>query len=346
MRDKIRVLVVDDSMLFRKLLIDRLGAFDNIEIVGYAINASDAEKKIQMIKPDVVTLDVEMPGMSGIDFLKRQLAKKPIPVILVSSLNISVFSALSAGAIDFVKKPDMSANNSVDQFILNLRNKIMVAKRAKVKTNLSPSSNLPNQVKANFGSSKLDQMVVAIGASTGGTEAIAGVITQLPKDTPGIVIVQHMPEGFTAMYAKRMNSLCEMEVKEAEHGDKIQRGRIIIAHGDNHMKVVKAAGGGYMVHCLKGDKVSGHRPSVDVLFRSVAETVGPNAVGIILTGMGKDGADGLLQMKKRGAYTLGQDEESSVVYGMPMVAYNIGAVTRQGSLREIPNLLKGHLNRL
>lgn len=343
---KIKVLVVDDSMLFRKLLIDRLSAFDNIEVVGYSINASDAEKKIMELNPDVVTLDVEMPGMSGIDMLKHLLPKKPVPVILVSSLNISVFSALSAGAIDFVRKPDMSAGNSVDQFIMNLRNKIIVARRAKVRTATAVPPAPRMDLKTNFSSSRLDRTVIAIGASTGGTEAIAGIIKTLPKDTPGVVIVQHMPEGFTNMYAKRMDGLCQMEVKEAEHGDKVERGRIIIAAGDKHMRLVKSPTGGYVIHTSMEEKVSGHRPSVDVLFHSVAEVAGADSVGIILTGMGRDGADGLFHMKRRGAFTVGQDEESSVVYGMPMVAYNIGAVMKQASLAEIPNILKSHLNKL
>lgn len=195
-------------------------------------------------------------------------------------------------------------------------------------------------------SSKLDQIVIAIGASTGGTDATTEVVKSLPKDTPGIVVVQHMPEGFTGMYAKRLNTICHMEVKEAENGDKIQRGRILIAPGGLHLRVVKAVGGGYSVTCSSGEKITGHRPSVDALFESVASTVGKNAVGIILTGMGRDGAEGLLRMRKNGAFTIGQDEKSSVVYGMPMAAYNIGAVVRQGSLREIPELLKGYLSRL
>lgn len=197
-----------------------------------------------------------------------------------------------------------------------------------------------------IGSSALDNFVIAIGASTGGTDATTEVVKTLPKDTPGIVVVQHMPEGFTGMYAKRLNTICQMEVKEAENGDKIQRGRILIAPGGLHLRVVKSATGGFSVTCTPGEKVSGHRPSVDALFQSVANAVGKNAVGIILTGMGRDGAEGLLQMKKNGAFTIGQDEQSSVVYGMPMAAYNIGAVTRQGSLREIPELLQGYLKRL
>lgn len=191
-----------------------------------------------------------------------------------------------------------------------------------------------------------DRIVIAIGASTGGTEATTEVIKDLPKDTPPIVIVQHMPEGFTSMYAQRLNSICKMEVKEAVHGDRLQRGRVLIAPGGIHLRVIKAREGGYTVSCLDGEKISGHKPSVDAMFYSVAENVGKNAVGIILTGMGRDGADGLLRMKQKGAFTIGQDERSSVVYGMPMAAYDIGAVTRQGSLKEIPELLKGYLSRL
>lgn len=194
-------------------------------------------------------------------------------------------------------------------------------------------------------SSKLDQIVIAIGASTGGTEATTEVIKDLPKDTPPIIIVQHMPEGFTSMYAQRLNTICQMEVKEAVHGDKLQRGRVLIAQGGIHLRVVRSPGG-YSVSCLDGEKISGHKPSVDAMFHSVAEVVGKNAVGIILTGMGRDGADGLLHMKQKGAFTIGQDEQSSVVYGMPMAAYNIGAVARQGSLKEIPEILKGYLSRL
>lgn len=342
--NKAKVLIVDDSMLFRKLLIDRLSAFDDIEVVGFCVNGNDVADKIQQTRPDVVTLDVEMPGITGIDLLKQLLPKHRVPVILVSSLNIGVFSALAAGAIDFVHKPDMSGTNSVDQFIQSLHNKILIARRAKVDSAVHTANHHVSALKTDFSARSLDQMVIAIGASTGGTEAIASIITKLPSDTPGIVIVQHMPEGFTNMYAKRMDGLCQMQVKEAAHGDRVQRGRILIAAGDKHMRVVKAAGG-YVVHCDEKEKVSGHRPSVDVRFQSVAETAGKHAVGVLLTGMGKDGADGLLQMKKKGAYTIGQDEESCVVYGMPMVAYNIGAVTKQAHLRDIPNMLKEHLNK-
>lgn len=194
-------------------------------------------------------------------------------------------------------------------------------------------------------SSKLDSIVIAIGASTGGTEATLSVIKELPKETPGIVVVQHMPEGFTAMYAERLNKICAMEVKEAENGDEIKRGRVLIARGDFHMEVT-GSGTVYRVELKKGEKVSGHRPSVDVLFESVARNVKKNAVGIILTGMGRDGADGLLKMRQNGAYTIGQDESSSVVYGMPMVAFQNGAVIKQTSCDNIANVLKEYLSKL
>ncbi len=196
------------------------------------------------------------------------------------------------------------------------------------------------------GSASLSQIVIAIGASTGGTDATLEVIKNLPKSTPGIVIVQHMPEGFTEMYAKRLDSICQMDVKEAEHGDKIRAGQILIAQGGLQLKVVKSPGGGYTVSCSDGEKVSGHKPSVDVLFHSVAEAAGKNSVGIILTGMGRDGADGLLHMRRKGAFTIGQDENSCVVYGMPKAAHEIGAVERQGSLRDIADILMNHLERL
>lgn len=217
---------------------------------------------------------------------------------------------------------------------------------AKVRETLEKMEPKEQKQTAPLTSSRLDQIVIAIGASTGGTEATTEVIKNLPKDTPPIIIVQHMPEGFTSMYAQRLNTICRMEVKEAVHGDKLQRGRVLIAQGGIHLRVVRSPGGGYSVSCLDGEKISGHKPSVDAMFHSVAEVVGRNAVGIILTGMGRDGADGLLNMKQKGAFTIGQDEQSSVVYGMPMAAYNIGAVTRQGSLKEIPEILKGYLSRL
>lgn len=347
MKEKIRVLVVDDSMLFRKVLIDNLSKNPNIEVIGYAVDAFDAERKILSLKPDVVTMDVEMPRLNGIDFVKRLLPKYPVPVILVSSLNLNVFEALSAGAVDFVRKPDMTKSYSINSFLTALNSKIFVASRAKIKvpgSSPAPASKAPVKplgLGKAFGLNAANT-VIAIGASTGGTEATLQVLKDLPADTPGIVVTQHMPEGFTKMYADRLNRLCQMRVKEAQNGDAIERGQVLIAPGDLQMKVVRM-GSRYTVSCFPGEKVSGHRPSVDVLFQSVADAAGASAVGIIMTGMGRDGADGLLSMRKKGAYTIGQDADSCVVYGMPMVAFNIGAVAIQASCSTISSVLLKHL---
>lgn len=345
MTEKIRVFIVDDSLLFRKVLIDNLSQNPNIEVIGYAIDAFDAERKIPVLKPDVVTVDVEMPRVNGIEFVKKLLPKYPVPVILVSSLNLNVFEALSAGVVDFVRKPDMSVSNTANTFLNTLISKIFIASRARIKLPAAAAAPIipqkPLVSGMSFSMNALNT-IIAIGASTGGTEATLQVLKDLPANTPGIVVTQHMPEGFTKMYADRLNRLCQMNVKEAQSGDAIERGKVLIAPGDLQMKVVRM-GSRYTVNCYTGEKVSGHRPSVDVLFQSVADTAGASSVGIIMTGMGRDGADGLLSMKKKGAFTIGQDAESCVVYGMPMVAYNIGAVTRQVSCSNISNVLLKHL---
>lgn len=339
----IKVLIVDDSLVFRQMLMRYLLTVPNIQIVGYAINAEDARQKILKLQPDVVTLDVEMPGMSGIDFLKNFLPEHPIPFILVSSLNIRVFDALSYGAVDFIRKPDMTLPQSKDAFFSSLQSKIVIASQAHVKIPQKknqerllplPSGTLSHNI--------LSSTIIGIGASTGGTETTLEILKVLPKEMPGIVVTQHMPEGFTAMYAQRLNKLCKLEVKEAKHGDLILPGRVLIAPGSYQMKVVPAQKG-YMVQCTNSEKVNGHCPSVDVLFSSIAENVSIRKVGIILTGMGRDGADGLLQMRQKGAFTIGQDKASSVVYGMPMVANNIGAVCIQSSYKNIASVLLNHL---
>ncbi|MCI8342679.1 MAG: chemotaxis response regulator protein-glutamate methylesterase [Firmicutes bacterium] len=337
---KVRVLVVDDSIFFRKVLIDNLSKEAGIEIAGYAINAFDAKKKIPQILPDVITMDVEMPGMNGIEFLKQLIPQNPIPVILVSSLNLSVFEALSAGAVDFVRKPDAAKASSLPAFIYDLARKIRIASNAKVRVSPTQSPQKTPQAPAGLlgPSSKLDNTIIAIGASTGGTEATLCVLKDLPADTPGMVIVQHMPPGFTKMYAERLDRICQMTVREAKSGDKICRGQALIAPGDLQMKVVRV-GGQYAVNCYDGEKVSGHKPSVDVLFNSMAENVKCSTIGIILTGMGRDGAAGMCKMRQSGAYTIGQNKESCVVYGMPMVAYEMGGVAIQASCEGIPNVL-------
>lgn len=338
-RRKIRVLVVDDSILARKVIIDGLSARRGIEVVGYAINAIDAKNKIKQLNPDVMTLDVQMPGMTGLDFLKSLLPQTPLPVVLVSSLNLGVFDALHAGAVDFVRKPD--SDISTEAFVRTLGAKVVEASKAKVKV-LAPSASNAAPAAA-LGASVSGRIIIGLGASTGGTEATLEVMKRLPEDIPGMVIVQHMPTGFTKMYAERLNKLCRMEVREARDGDEIKRGLALVAPADLQCRVLRSPLGGYRVSCAPGERVSGHRPSVDALFQSMAQNVRCQMYGIIMTGMGRDGAAGLLAMRKKGAYTIGQDEESCVVYGMPRAAYELGAVTVQAPCKEISTALLRHL---
>nr|WP_325183378.1 chemotaxis-specific protein-glutamate methyltransferase CheB [uncultured Oscillibacter sp.] len=340
---KIRVMVVDDSALARNLIIQGLSAHPRMEVVGYAINTLDAKQKIPRLNPDVVTMDVEMPGQSGIDFLKEYLPAHPLPVILVSSLNLKVFDALNAGAVDFVRKPD--GQESKEVFIANLTQKVLVASMAKPRSTPLRSPSVAVATPNLGGGAALDRVLVGLGASTGGTEATLEVMRRLPADIPPMVIVQHMPKGFTQMYADRLNRICKMEVREARNGDELHRGLALVAPADLQCRVVRI-GEKYTVSCTQGEKVSGHRPSVDAMFHSMAEVVRCKMVGIIMTGMGQDGAAGLLEMRKRGAYTIGQDKESSVVYGMPMVANDIGAVCIQASCENVANVLLRHLKTL
>jgi two-component system chemotaxis response regulator CheB len=336
---KIKVLVVDDSLLFRETLARGIANDQGIEVVGTACDPFMARDKILELQPDVVTLDVEMPKMNGIEFLKKLMPQYPIPVVVVSAISGNVFDALNAGAVDFVTKPDVQRQDGMNSFINELIVKIKIASTAKVGGH--KKEYIP--VKAYVGNTLTKDTIIAIGASTGGTEAIYQLIKEFPRDMPGIVIVQHMPPVFTKMYAERLNNSCLLEVKEAQDGDIIKMGTVLIAPGDFQMKIVNE-GGNYLVRCYKGEKVSGHCPSVDVLFDSVANTAGRSAIGVILTGMGSDGAKGLLNMKKKGAYTIGQDEKSSIVYGMPMVAYNIGSVVKQTSLDRIPQEIYKYLS--
>lgn len=351
MQNKIRLMVIDDSVLFRNWLIQNIGKDERFEIVGYAVDALDAKKKIPVLKPDILTLDIEMPGMSGLDFLKEYLPAHPLPVILVSSLNVRVFDALAAGAVDFVKKPDMKNDVPRDAFLSMLLAKLFVAASSRVRLPGTPRATAPtvNSMRAvaalsGAGLSSAMDAIIAIGASTGGTEAILEVLRKFPANMPGIVITQHMPAGFTAMYAERLNRLCNMEVREAKSGDKIHPGLALLAPGGFQMKVARS-GNGYMVSCMPGAKVNGHCPSVDVLFDSVSILGRNKAVGVLLTGMGADGAAGLLRMRKNGGYTIGQDKETCVVYGMPMEACKIGAVCQQSPLSSIPQAVINALSR-
>lgn len=335
---KIKVLIVDDSMVFREVLKIGLASDPSIEVVDVASDAYMARDKIIQYRPDVMTLDVELPKMNGIEFIKRLMPQYPIPVVIVSTATDKAFEALNAGAVDFVSKP--TNKTGVESFVNELIVKIKIASISKIDYLKSSYLNTPNDRVETF-NKRIN--IIAIGASTGGTDAVEEVLRNLPREIPGIVIVQHMPPVFTKMYAERLNNSCIIEVKEAESGDKVLPGRALIAPGGKHMKVIRD-GNFYAVQCFEEEKVNGHCPSVDVLFYSVSDVASNKAMGVILTGMGHDGSNGLLNMREKGARTLGQNEETCVIYGMPKVAYEIGAVEKQVALRdisrEILNLLK------
>lgn len=328
----IRVLIVDDSALVRNILSQGLNLDPGIEVVGTASDPYQARDKIVQLRPDVLTLDVEMPRMDGVAFLRKLMPQYPLPVVMVSSLTQRgkqiTIDALDAGAVDFVSKPTSNVASGLNAMIGELRVKVKIASTANVSH--WKGKQMEGRPQALVGSKALAEStdkVIAIGASTGGTEAIRKVITQFPATTPGVVIVQHMPAGFTKMFSDRLNQLCAMEVKEAADGDRVRSGLILIAPGGMQMKVVRS-GGFYHVKCGGTDKVSGHCPSVDVMMSSIAEQVGANAVGSMLTGMGGDGSDGMLAMRKAGARCVAQDEASCVVFGMPKVAFEKGGAER------------------
>ncbi|MBO5473894.1 MAG: chemotaxis response regulator protein-glutamate methylesterase [Lachnospiraceae bacterium] len=339
----IRVLVVEDSLVFRELLVQNLNRDPVIEVVATARDPYEARDAILEYRPDVMTLDVELPKMSGIEFLRKLMPQYPLPVVVISALSDKVFEALNAGAVDFVAKPTVTGRAQLEDFIQNeLLVKIKIASTARISR---IKQKVPVRQQTGF-SGKGGDLVVAIGASTGGTEAIFSVVKEFGVDIPGVVIVQHMPPGFTDMYAKRLDNQCRVQVKEAQTGDQVLPGHVLIAPGgDKHMRLVKV-NGIYQVEIKAGPKVNGHCPSVDVLFDSVAKAAGPKALGIILTGMGGDGAKGLLAMRQAGARTIGQDESTCVVYGMPKVAYELGAVEYQEKLQDIASRTYAVLNRM
>lgn len=339
----IRVLIVEDSIVFRELLIQNLSRDPAIQVVATAKDPFEARDAIVQHKPDVMTLDVELPRMSGIEFLRKLMPQYPLPVVVISALSDKVFDALNAGAVDFVAKPSVTSRVQLEDFIRNeLLVKIKIASTAKI-SNIKKT--VMEQRYETF-SGKGREHIVAIGASTGGTEAIFSVIKDFGTDIPGVVATQHMPQGFTSMYAKRLNDQCRIQVKEAQTGDRVMPGHMLLAPGgDAHMRLLKV-NGVYQVECKKGPRVNGHCPSVDVLFESVARSAGADAVGIILTGMGGDGAKGLLAMRRAGAKTIGQDESTCVVYGMPKVAYDLGAVQYQEKLPDIAGRTYALLNKM
>lgn len=406
--DRIKLLVVDDSILFREVLSRYIQQDDMIEIVGKAGDAYSARDMILQYEPDVMTLDLEMPRMDGVAFLKKLLPQYYISTIVVSSSDERKAACKEAGAVEFLAKPAARTNNDMAQFAAELCAAIRRAyksnhpnanidTRASIKPAASQSAPQPAakptvstapktgnisemarvaamaekavsqtaQTISNSGvqttsesrdksamtavsnapkHSKLkkSEAIIALGASTGGTEALEQVIRLFPADTPPVIIVQHMPAGFTKLYSERLNRSCKMEVKEAVDGERLRRGLIVVGAGEHHLRLCKDKQGWY-ISSKPGEKVSGHCPSVDVMFNSVAEVAGPLAIGAILTGMGRDGADGLLKMRQAGAFTIGQDKETCVVYGMPMEAYNCGAVEVQAPLYKIADIILNDL---
>jgi two-component system chemotaxis response regulator CheB len=350
MGQRIKVLIVDDSAAVRQTLASVLGADPEIEVLGTASDPFVAAKRIQAELPDVVTLDVEMPRMDGITFLRKIMTQRPIPVVMCSSLteegSETLMQALEAGAVDVILKPRVDTALMLQEAHVRICDVVKAAARARLgplpgrerrpdgpQKKLSADVMLPAPV-VGHAMARTTERVICIGASTGGTESLRVVLEALPADSPGVVIVQHMPEKFTAAFAQRLNGLCHVEVKEAADGDTVLRGRVLIAPGDRHM-LLQRSGARYYVSVKDGPLVARHRPSVDVLFRSAARFAGSNAVGIIMTGMGDDGAKGLAEMKQAGAFTVAQDEATSVVFGMPKEAIALGAVARVVPLGQI-----------
>jgi two-component system chemotaxis response regulator CheB len=342
---KTKVLIVDDSALIRSVMSEIVNSQADMEVVATAPDPLVARELIKKHNPDVLTLDVEMPKMDGLDFLEKLMRLRPMPVLMVSSLTERgseiTMRALELGAVDFVTKPKISIQTGMREYTELITDKIRAAARARVKrTVASPSATtaLP-QLRSPLTSS---EKLIIIGASTGGTEAIREFLMQMPSDCPGILIAQHMPEGFTTSFARRLDSLCKITVCEAAGNERVLPGHAYIAPGHSHLLLTRS-GANYMTRIEQTDPVNRHRPSVDVLFRSAASAAGKNAVGVILTGMGKDGAAGMLEMKNAGAQNFAQDEASCVVFGMPREAIAIGAAHEVAPLTALPGLVLGHL---
>lgn len=345
----IKVLIVDDSALVRKLLTEELSKQKDIEVVGTAVNPYVARDKIVKLKPDVLTLDLEMPRMDGLSFLSKLMKHYPMPVVVVSSLtpknSENALMALRLGAVDVICKPGSAYSTQ------NISREIVKAIRTASVARFDKNLNHPkrqvsqSQKKGQVPKARLvhtTNKLIAIGASTGGTRALEAVLSGLPAVLPGIVIVQHMPPVFTKSFAERLNTICRVQVKEAEDGDLIEPGHVLIAPGNYHMLVEKS-GAKYYTQIKQGPPVHHQRPSVDVLFNSVADAAGVNSMGVLLTGMGADGAKGLLAMKQKGAHTIAQDEATSVVYGMPREASKLGAVDEELPLQNIARAITNHM---
>jgi two-component system chemotaxis response regulator CheB len=332
----IKVIVIDDSALMRGILSDVINKQRDMKVVAVASDPLVARQQIKSLNPDVLTLDVEMPRMDGLAFLEKLMQLRPMPVLMVSSLTEKgsdiTLRALELGAVDFITKPKVELEKGMREYASLIAEKIRIAARARVNNLVRPThfsvgkkltadAVLPVLQKPHLSTEK----IIAIGASTGGTEALKEVLVNLPPDTPGILITQHMPEAFTRAFAQRLNGICRISVKEAEHGERILPGHAYVAPGNQHLLLARS-GANYMVHLSDGPPVNRHRPSVDVLFRSMANLAGANALGVILTGMGADGAEGMLEMHRAGAHTIAQDERTCVVFGMPKEAIERGGV--------------------
>jgi two-component system chemotaxis response regulator CheB len=341
MATRSKVLIVDDSALMRQLLTEILGSDPELEVVGAAGDPFIAREKIKTLNPDVLTLDIEMPRMDGLTFLEKLMRGHPMPVVMISSLTDkgadTTLRALGLGAIDYISKPKVDVSHGTIEHTEEIIAKVKAAARAKIRrTDPVKMTHIPSTGKSYQFSAT--HKVVAIGASTGGTEALKELLAPLPADFPGIVIVQHMPEAFTHQFADRLDSLCKIRVKEAQDGDRILPGHALLAPGGHQMAVVRR-GMEYGVHVYRGERVNRHLPSVDVLFSSCARSMGKNALGVLLTGMGADGARGMLEMKQAASFNIAQDESTSVVFGMPKEAIALNAVDQVLPLGQIPGAL-------
>ncbi|MGZ8266640.1 MAG: protein-glutamate methylesterase/protein-glutamine glutaminase [Burkholderiales bacterium] len=344
---EIRVLIVDDSALVRSLLTEIINEEPGMRAIGAAPDPLVAREMIRNLDPDVITLDIEMPRMDGLDFLEKLMRLRPMPVLMISTLtergSDATLRALELGAVDFIPKPRIGIASGIREYSAQITEKIRVAAAARprrasapAKAEAAPLHTAPLRIGST-------EKVIVIGASTGGTEAIKDVLVQLPFDAPAVLVTQHMPEAFTRSFAARLDSLCRITVKEAESGERVLPGHAYIAPGHSHL-LLKRSGANYITHLSQSEPVNRHRPSVDVLFRSAAECAAKNAIAIILTGMGKDGAAGMLELHRAGAHTYAQDEHSCVVFGMPKEAIALGAADEVLPLQDIPRAVIAHLN--
>lgn len=348
MSKKITVLIIDDSAVVRQVLTTVINSSKTLKVIGVARDPIDAREKIKQLNPDILTLDIEMPKMDGVTFLKNLMRLRPMPVVMISTLTESgadiTLEALEVGAVDFIAKPKIDVQGALKEYSAEIIEKLEIAGRAKVREYKPPTSSFQVSKKLDAGAVlekkqgklrfKTTDKIVALGASTGGTEAIKEVLESLPANAPGIVISQHIPITFSKAFTERVNKTCQIIVCEPVDGQKIVPGHAYIAPGDKHLLVVRS-GAEYICRLNDGPPVSRHKPSVDVMFRSVAQNVGPNAMGVMLTGMGADGAEGMLEMKQQGAYNISQDEDSCVVWGMPGAAVKLGAVDEEMTLSKI-----------